>query len=267
MALKFLWNFKMNEKEFEDLLNNRENKDLDFKLNLPRSEKVAELVTALYNSRGGKIILGVDDDRNPIGLKDPQKVEHRFTQIIRHWCKLDEDPEIEFVRYNGKNFIVIHCPKGKDTPYFVRGEHIARVRLGSSSMPASKEEIARLYREGSSKSQDIYPVENATLEDLDLEKIKTYLKKSKLTKQLNKDYPTELMLKEHFVVKEDGKIIPTIAGILLFGKNPYLNIPYGEVKADRYVGDTRVEWLDRKDVRGTLFGILEETKEFFLTQI
>jgi|GEM_PF-1311999 len=254
----------MNEQEFEKLLGDGENKDLDFKLDLPKSEKVAELVTALYNSRGGEIILGVDDNRNPIGLKDPQRVEHRFTQIIRHYCKLDEDPRIEFVKYKGKDFIVIHCPKGRDSPYFVRGEHIPRIRIGSSNMPANKEEIARLYREGSSKSQDIYPVENSTLDDLDLEKIENYLGKSKLTKQLNKDYLTELMLKEHFIVKENGKIIPTIAGILLFGKNPYRDIPYSEVKADRYIGDTRVEWLDRKDVRGTLFDILEETREFFL---
>jgi len=254
----------MKKQEFEKLLKDRENKDLDFKLDLPKPEKIAGLITAFYNSRGGKIILGVDDDRKPIGLKDPQRVEHKFTQIIRHYCKLDEDPRIEFIKYKGKDFILIHCPKGKDTPYFVRGEYTSRIRIGSSNMPANKEETARLYREGSSKSQDIYPVENATLNDLDLEKIKTYLKKSKLTKQLNKDYLTELMLKEHFVSKENGEIIPTIAGILLFGKNPYLNIQYSEVKADRYIGDTRVEWLDRKDVRGTLFHIVEQTKDFFL---
>ena len=105
-----------------------------FKLDLPESEKVAGLVTALYNSRGGKIILGVDDDWNPLGLKDPQRVEHKFTQVIRHWCKLDEDPEIEFVGYKGKDFIVIHCPRGKDTPYFVRGGHVPKVRVGSSNM-------------------------------------------------------------------------------------------------------------------------------------
>ncbi|RLI99275.1 MAG: hypothetical protein DRP06_03775 [Candidatus Aenigmatarchaeota archaeon] len=159
------------DKEFEMLLNGKENTDLDFKLELPEPKNVAQLVTTFYNSRGGKIILGVEDEtKKPIGLKDPQKTEHQFTQIIRHWCKLDKEPEIEFVKYQDKDFIVIHCPKGKDSPYFVRGEPKPRVRIGSSNMIANKEEIARLYREGSSKSQDIYPVENSTLDDLDLEK-------------------------------------------------------------------------------------------------
>ncbi|MCK4730220.1 MAG: putative DNA binding domain-containing protein [Candidatus Aenigmarchaeota archaeon] len=173
------------DKEFEMLLKEKENQDLDFKLELPEPKNVAQLVTAFYNSRGGQIILGVDDKtKKPVGLKDPQEQEHKFVQIIRHWCKLDKEPEIKFVKYQNKDFIAIHCPKGKDTPYFVRGEPKPRVRIGSSNLPANKEEIARLYREGSSRSQDIYPVENATLDDLDLEKIKEYFKESKLTFQL-----------------------------------------------------------------------------------
>ncbi|MCK4429396.1 MAG: putative DNA binding domain-containing protein, partial [Candidatus Aenigmarchaeota archaeon] len=218
-----------------------------------------------YNSHGGKIILGVEDEtRKLVGLKDPQKVEHKFAQIIRHWCKLDKEPEIEFMKYKNKDFIVIHCPKGKDTPYFVRGESKPRVRIGSSNMVANKEEIARLYREGSSKSQDIYSVENATLDDLDLEKIKKYLMKSKLTKQLDKDYLIELMLKEYFIVKENGELIPTIAGILLFGKNPHRNITQCEIRADRYVGDSMIEWIDRKDIHGTIFDMVNQAEEFML---
>ena len=64
----------MNEKEFEKLLNSKENKDIEFKLELPDSKKVAKLVDALYNTRGGKIIIGVEDETGkPAGLKDPQK--------------------------------------------------------------------------------------------------------------------------------------------------------------------------------------------------
>lgn len=255
----------MNGKDFEKLLWERENKDMDFKLELPEPKKVAQLVTALYNGRGGKIIFGVEDEtRKPVGLKDPQKTEHGFIQIIRHWCRLDEEPEIEFMNYKNKEFVVVHCPKGKDTPYFIRGEYTPRVRIGSSNMLANKEEIARLYREGSSKSQDVYPVENATLDDLDLKAVENYLKKSKLTKQLDKDYLIELMLKEHFVALENGKLIPTIAGILLFGKNPHLNITQCEIRADRYIGDSMTEWLDRKDIQGTLFEMINQTEKFLL---
>ena len=166
--------------------------------------------------------MGVEDETgNPVGLAEPQKIENKFTQIIRHWCRLDKEPGIEFVKYKNNDFIVIHCPKGKDTPYFVRGEHTPRVRMGSSNMLANKEEIARLYREGSSKSQDVYPVENASLDDLDMEAVKKYFKESNLTDQLDGKHFHELLKKELFVVEENGKLIPTIAGIVLFGKLLY----------------------------------------------
>ena len=255
----------MNLEEFEKILKEKENKNLDFKKELPESDKVAQLVTGFYNSSGGKIVLGVEDEtKKLVGLKEPQKVEHKFIQIIRHWCKLDREPRIEFVSYKGKDFIVVDCPKGKNTPYFVRGEHIPKVRVGSSSMPANKEEIARLYREGSSKSQDIFPVEGSSLDDLDLEEIKKYISKNKLTKQLDRNYLIELMLKEKFVVESENMLVPTIAGILLFGKNPHLNITQCEIRADRYVGDSMVEWLDRKDIHGNLFEMIRQAEEFVL---
>ena len=255
----------MNEKEFEKLLKEKENKDIEFKLKLPDSRKVARLVSALYNTRGGKIIIGVEDKTgNPVGLKEPQETEHKFTQIIRHWCKLDEEPEIEFVKYAGKDFVVVHCPKGKDTPYFVRGEYTPRVRIGSSNMPANKEEIARLYREGSSKSQDIYPVENADLDDLDLDKIKKYFKESELTEQLDEKHLYNLLIKENFVARENKKLIPTLASIVLFGKHSWVNLPHTTILADRYQGTDMIKWIDKRELNGTIFELIDKTEKFFL---
>ncbi len=249
----------------EEFVKEKENKDLDFKLELPESKKAAQLVTAFYNSRGGKIILGVNDNKKLVGLKNPQKVEHKFTQIIRHWCRLDEEPKIEFIKYENKNFIVIHCPKGKDTPYFVRGESKPRIRIGSSNVIANKEEIARLYREGSSKSQDIYPVENSTLDDLDLEKVKEYLEESNLTKQLESKHLHSLMQKEGLIVFNESKkeYIPTYAGVLLFGKHPQLNIHCASIKADRYRGTDMIEWIDKNDFNGNIFTLVEKCEYFF----
>ncbi|OQX19466.1 MAG: hypothetical protein BWK75_05620 [Candidatus Altiarchaeales archaeon A3] len=254
----------MNENDFEKLLGERENNELDFKLDMPKPDKIARLVIAFYNSRGGKIVFGVKNEtREPIGLKDPQSTEERFTQSIRQYCRLDEEPEIEFVNCRNKEFLVVHCPKGKDTPYFVKGEHTPRVRIGLSDMLANREEIARLYREGSSKSQDIYPVENATLDDIDMDKIREYFKESKLTTQLDDNHFYELLKKENFVVGENKKLVPTTAGILLFGKHPSINMSNVVMKVDRYKGNTVTEWIDKQDLDGTIFEQIEGCIRFF----
>jgi ATP-dependent DNA helicase RecG len=258
----------MNGKEFGQLVKERENQDLEFKQEWPESRKLAVLVTALYNSRGGKIVLGVTDKtRHLVGVKEPQKAEHEFVQVIRHWCRLDEEPKIEFVKCQGKDFVVVHCPKGKDTPYFVMGERIPMVRIGSSNMPANKEEIARLYREGSSRSQDIYPVENASINDLDLEKIKEYFKESRLTKQLKGKHFYDLLEKENLVIEEEGKHAPTIAGIVLFGKHPSLEMPCTTIRADRYKGLDVSIWIDRADIEGNAFSLIADVEKFMLKNI
>ncbi|MFH1432391.1 MAG: ATP-binding protein [archaeon] len=255
----------MNENEFKLMLSQKENKDLDFKSELPDAKKVAQLVLAFYNSRGGKIVVGVEDEsRKPIGLDDAEKTEHKFVQIIRHWCKLDREPEIEFVKFEGRDFVVAHCPKGENTPYFVRGEHVPRVRIGSSNMPANKEEIARLYREGSQKSQDAYPVENATLDDVDLVKVKEYFSESKLTGKLDEDDFFKLIEKEHLVARENGKLIPTIAGLILFGKHPSLEMPSTIIRADRYKGLDVSMWIDRADLEGDAFALVDDARKFML---
>jgi len=250
----------------EEFVKEKENKDLDFKLELPESKKAAQLVTAFYNSRGGKIILGVNDNKKLVGLKNPQKVEHKFTQIIRHWCKLDEEPKIEFINNKERNFIVIHCPKGKDTPYFVRGEPKPRIRIGSSNVIANKEEIARLYREGSSKSFDIETVSKADINDLNLKAIKQYLKESHLTNKLNEKHFFEVISKEGFVSynKNTRAYVPTYAGILLFGKHPQINIPYSTILADRYKGIDMIEWIDKNEFNGNLFELIDKCENFFL---
>ncbi|NOQ55385.1 MAG: hypothetical protein GQ477_01120 [Nanohaloarchaea archaeon] len=85
-----------------------------------------------------------------------------------------------------------------------KSEYAPRVRIGSSNMLANKEEISRLYREGSTESQDIYPVDNATLDDLDFKKIKDYFVESNLTDQLDDKHFYDILKKENFVTEIDN---------------------------------------------------------------
>ena len=52
----------MDKRDFEQLLREKENTVLDFKLELPEPKNVAQLVVAFYNSRGGRIVVGVEDE-------------------------------------------------------------------------------------------------------------------------------------------------------------------------------------------------------------
>ena len=61
----------MNEETFARLLQQREGETLDFKQGLPGSSDLAVLISAFYNTHGGTIVIGVDDQRQPVGVDRP----------------------------------------------------------------------------------------------------------------------------------------------------------------------------------------------------
>jgi predicted HTH transcriptional regulator len=76
----------MNERAFARLLQQREGETLDFKRELSASSDLAVLISAFYNTRGGTLVVGVDDQRQPVGVGRPQGVEAGI--INRHYNDL-----------------------------------------------------------------------------------------------------------------------------------------------------------------------------------
>jgi len=67
---------------------------------MPSSSDLAKLVTAFYNTRGGTILFGVQDEmRRLVGVANPQAIEEGIVNILRARCSLDVMPVIEFVSY------------------------------------------------------------------------------------------------------------------------------------------------------------------------
>jgi predicted HTH transcriptional regulator len=123
--------------EFEQLISQREGETLDFKQEMPSSSDLAKLVTAFYNTRGGTIIFGVENGtRQPVGAPNPQGIEEGVVNILRARCSLDVMPGIDFVTYQGREFVVVRCPQGARKPYLVSGETRPYIRVGSSNREA-----------------------------------------------------------------------------------------------------------------------------------
>lgn len=145
---------------------------------MPSSSDLARLITAFYNTRGGAIIFGIEDDtRRPVGVSNPQGVETGIVNIIRDRCSLDVMPSIEFVSYRGMEFVVVACPQGTHKSYLVSGEMRPYVRVGSNNREAQDEEIRRLYIEGSAGGFEGMPCRSATPADLSTGLITGYIRR------------------------------------------------------------------------------------------
>jgi len=258
----------MTEETFARLLQQREDETLDFKQELPGSSDLGVLITAFYNTRGGKIIIGVNDAREPIGLARPQSVESGIVNIIRDRLDLDVPPAIEIVTYQGKEFVVVTCPRGPYPPYFVRGESRPYVRVGSSKRAATHAEMRHLYLLSGEASYETLPCRGATLADLSQTLLARYRERRNRHTFGALDISDEELLQNlGCVVEEEGRLVPTNAGILLFCEEPFRFLRQNEITCAQFKGTDMMRTIDRKDLRGPLPDLVVAVEQFLYRHI
>lgn len=254
----------MTPEEFEQLISQREGETLDFKQEMPSSSDLAKLLTAFYNTRGGTIVFGVEDGtRRLVGVPNPQGVETGIVNIIRDRCSLDVMPAIEFVPYQGMEFVVVTCAQGARKPYVVSGETRPYIRVGSSNREAQDEEIRRLYVEGSEGGFEALPCRSAILADLSQALIAAYVQRREETSGQPLGLSWDEMLRSLGCLVKDGEQwVPTNAGVMLFAEAPQRFIGQAEVASVRFKGTDVVSYIDRRDLHGPLYQLVDDAEQF-----
>ena len=250
--------------EFERLVGQREGERLEFKREMPSSSDLAKLITAFYNTRGGTIVFGVEDEtRRLVGVTSPQGIEEGVINILRARCSLDVMPSIEFVSYRGMEFVVVTCPQGARKPYLVSGETRPYVRVGSSNREAQDEEVRRLYIEGSEGGFEALPCRGTTRADLSEELIAAYVRRREETSGQSLGLSWEEALRGLGCLVEQGETWgPTNAGVMLFAEEPQRFIGQAEVTCVRFKGTDVVTYIDRRDLRGPLYQLVDDAEQF-----
>ena len=79
-----------------DLIAQGENKTLEFKETLPKNESIAKTVVAFSNTSGGRLIIGVNDNRKIIGIADENlsELQDTIVSVITDRCHPNILPEI-----------------------------------------------------------------------------------------------------------------------------------------------------------------------------
>jgi len=134
--------------------NHPEGVELDYKKEPPDKDKLSQLVAAFANTRGGLIIIGVEENREngrPIkweGVKDDH-YDELSAQVIGNISPI---PNFEFHKTeakNGKVFILIRVFEGDETPYYPHNDSNIWIRTGSIKKSvdiASPEHIELLFK-------------------------------------------------------------------------------------------------------------------------
>ena len=141
----------MTLQELSQLVSLGEGLHLEFKRKVPRPERFAKEIIAFANTRGGRVLIGVDDDGRLAGVRDAEEEEYALRQALHGRCDPPVEVTTERVPVSRKrNVILVTVPRSTQKPHFlVNGEGTkptAYVRVADMSVEASRE-ARRLMRE------------------------------------------------------------------------------------------------------------------------
>lgn len=248
----------MNTAELQERIDRWEDLHTEFKLWAVHPDKLAASLVAFANTDGGQLVLGVGEDRESVGVEDPDQVIRTVDNVARNNCEPPVTVVQELVRLDEpeRTLVVVNVPKGDMRPYGTnRGVYY--VRTSSGRRQASREELLRLFQAVESLYYDETPLSRLSVKDLDLGAFEAFLRDTGQEGLI--DEPERLL--ENWMLTRRGH--PTVAGVVLFGRQPQRHLPYAQINAARFPGiDTSYEPSDRKDLQGRLFDVVDQAERF-----
>lgn len=225
-----------------------ENNNTEFKREFV--DEVKKTVIAFANTAGGKIYIGVDDDRSAVGVSDPDDVMLKCSNAIRDAIR----PDITmFVNYSvetiaNKQVVVIDVQRGTSIPYYLESKGIrpvgVYVRQGASSVPASETAILKMIKE---TDGDKYENARSIQQELTFNSAKKEFE----TDSVSFNEQTMRTLK---LISDDG--VYTNLGLLLSDQCPHT------IKAAVFEGTNKFVFKDRAEFNGSLLEQINSAYEY-----
>lgn len=218
------------------LIANGENSGVEFKRDDLRPEQLAREIVALANLKGGKVLLGVEDDGSVSGIQRNDLEHWVMDTVFGRYVHPMILPYFEVVTLDdGKRVAVVTLTEGSAKPYAVRhnDREEVYVRVGTTSRRATREQLARLFESGGMLHAELLPVSGTALADLDRARLEDYLLRVVGDPAAPPDdnaWHQRLIGLGFMVVRDDGVPVCSIAGLVLFGHSPRQKTRYAGVR-------------------------------------
>lgn len=254
----------MTKNEVQDLI--RENDNIELKSSLSLINEIIETVSAFANTKGGKILVGVDNAGRIIGVQIGKGTLESLANRISQNTDPKIHPKITTEKIDDREIIVIEVKESLDKLVLAFGRPFKRV--GKSSMKMGKDEYERLILEKHKEKLqfDIQICKNATLRDLDKTKVKQFLIEARAER--NYDVEPNISLKEaieRLGLLKNGKLLNT--AMLLFGKDLQKFFPQVKIRCARFKGNEGLDYIDMKILEGTVPELRKNAMKFVLQYI
>ena len=231
----------------------------------PRRDSLADEFAAFANSDGGRLVLGVSDDREPQALK-PEQLD-ALADYVTEICTDSVEPPMDFRIYRVPlltsaeegGVLVVEIPEG-DAVHRSPGGYLRR--RGDTKRQMQPEEIRRLLQvRGQS---DVAATDSQVVGNTGVNTLRPELWRRYASSRASD--PDEIALTKLKFVKDDrrGTVRATVGGVLLGADDPRQWLPNAYIQAVCYEGN-RLDGnrqLDAQDIGGTLDQQIRDAMRF-----
>lgn len=252
------------------LIRGGEDTYLELKVKLSNTEKITQEIVALANTDGGTIVFGVSDQLRVEGVDNPENVQEELVRICREDITPPIFPLIDSIAFDSGKRIVALEVESKRRPYRTSDGRFY-IRIGSEKRETTREELSALIDEARPLGYENIPVLAASEKDIDEALLWSFVKEFSGdafdADRYQNIYPTGDILKKELLLATGnmGEVIPTVAGILLFGKNESVVklLPRSQVSLKRFSGDNaQTPLVESITIHGNLLTLYESALRF-----
>ena len=227
----------------DNLLRQNKSDSLEFRKTMTK-DSIAKTVTIMMNAHGGDILVGVDANKNVVGLKSQVNVDRLLNDLT-----FDIQPaapiDIQNIVYQEKNLLLIRVWEGTQKPYSYKG--IIYQREGQGSVSGMNQLITD--RKTADANWERMPVLSASMDDLDMEEVrKTMVLYQQSTSRISAD--EESFLTETGLI-QNGNL--TNACIVLYAKSPMRFVVQSGIRLSVFSSESASDLVDSQNYEGNLF--------------
>jgi ATP-dependent DNA helicase RecG len=214
--------------------------------------KIDRDIVAFANSKGGVLLLGVDDRGKVVGEKQTNKMKAEINAIGRN-C----DPSIHLknIRQVGK-IIVVDVAEGDEKPYSSSSGYFRRLDAVTQKM--TQREVRALFRETEDVSFEDIIRRDISLKDISLKKMKSFLREANMSYKISKANLAPFLTSLSIYRKDRINN----AGALMFASKVGQFIPHAESILAAFKGKDKTNIYDRNDVKDDLLVQFNEAVAF-----
>lgn len=217
----------------DNLLEQEEDIRIAFKAN-PNIDTIGKTITAFINTQGGDLLLGVDEHKKIVGVKNAPQWISRINEMISTDIKPLAPVSTQIVTYKKREIILISIWEGSKKPYQYKDNIYLQEgdRVKTTDVSGLNQLIAQ--RKSADFEWERRTVLGSGLNDLDEEELFKTIEAYRQYKQYSSITDVEDFLFQTGLM-QGGSL--TNACIVLFGKNPVRYIPQSRIRLTVYPGE------------------------------